>query len=139
MTATPLGLVAQRYDPTDARFNYLNWENTESIQYQAAFSSAGPGIDSNRPDYIQWAKRCAITTREKSPSGGVYVGSEMNWRIPSMMLQPGFVPKPGDVILARRFQQNRTPLIEEDGDRVRWTVLTTKAPGLRNRVGAGLP
>lgn len=84
------------------------WDGTQAVTLESVRAGRGP-----RLDHVGTAKRRNIRGAEKSPSQGTYVGYEVNWHLPTVLLSPGLTPKPGDAIL------------EEDGRR--WTVLTVAA------------
>lgn len=92
--------------------DYLAWDRTESVTLEVGRRVGQPATTA-----VPVAKRRAITSREKSPSGGAYVGYEVRWHLPTRVLPPGQRIKPGDAIL--------------DQHEVRWTVLTADL----NRLG----
>ncbi len=94
---------------TDMTIEHRSWDGTEPATLEAA-AHGGPSQVT-----VPIAKRRAVRTAEKSPSGGVYLGSEVRWLIPMRELPEGVTPAPADVVI--------------DGEGVRWTVLTRE----RNR------
>jgi len=88
----------------DLSTDYQAWDNVEAVVWS---SSRTAGV---LPATVPIAKRRAVRGREKSPSGGVYAGYELDWHLPAAVLSPGATPKPGDGIT--------------DSDGTLWTVLT---------------
>jgi hypothetical protein len=72
-------------------------------------------------DVVQWAKRRAMTTRERQASGGAYVSEDVVWLLPTAQVPQGFDAKPGDVVVAL-----------QDAGKNRWTVLERGLNRLRN-------
>jgi len=115
-------------------FVWHAWDGLETVRYESARRSVAPAdtdpqerknpyqtltpFDPARvknPNTIDTgfqAKRRSIHSAEKSPSGGAYMGYEVNWWVPLSQFAPGsFSPKAADVIV--------------DADGNRWTVLRT--------------
>ena len=93
--------------------DYRCWDATTAVTLEApARQGEAPGRY-----YLAVAKQRAVRGRERSPSGGVYLGHETRWHLPYVLLPEGVLPVPGWVVE------------EEDG--TRWTVLTRD----RNRRG----
>jgi hypothetical protein len=88
----------------DLSAEHVAWDNTEAVALESADRPSADVVS------IGLAKRRSVRGREKSPSGGAYVGYELTWHIPARFVPPGIRPKPGDAIV--------------DGDGRRWTVLT---------------
>lgn len=88
----------------DLSSDYLCWDQVEAISLEIPTRAAPRTLD------VSVAKRRAIRSREKSPSGGVYQGFETRWLIPARMLPTGEKIEPAQVIL--------------DQEGTRWTVLT---------------
>lgn len=128
----------------DWRTDYLTWDNTEQVVVESARAPStstpdgaiasptwpGPPTQTaagtavacpcgpNDRGFVPVTKRRPVRGAQKSPSGGVYVGYEAFWLIPSALLPASWAFKPKDVI--------------RDGKGTRWTVLTTEL----NRHGA---
>ncbi len=98
--------------PLGIAHDFTAWDGTEPVTLESTRAGRGPRLDT-----VAVAKKRNVRGREKSPSQGTYVGYEVNWHLPTVMLSAGLVPKPGDALL-------------EEGGR-RWTVLTVDA----NRLG----
>lgn len=100
----------------DLSADHVAWDNTEPVTLlkldrdgREVFSCALPA-----------AKGQEITRREKSPSGGAYLGFERTWHLPARdIAEPNVGVSPGDVI--------------EDEGATRWTVLTVRWSRLKNR------
>ncbi len=117
--------------------DYTQWDQTEGVEVtltqRSALPPAGDPLLAHGPPptspaqiggpppagqsfAVSVAKRTAVRTREKSPSGGVYTSGELNWRIPAALVPPGVRIEPGDVV---------TPADANRPDRgTRYTVLT---------------
>lgn len=98
--------------PAGYDVEHLAWDHTESVTLEVV-SRAGV----SQSVHVGIAKRRAIRSAQKSPSGGVYLGHEVNWHLPKRELPDGVVPKPADVVV--------------DGEDERWTILTRN----KNRLG----
>lgn len=85
--------------------DYHAWDNVQEVRFEHARRAGAAS-----PAVLPVAKGRAVTKREKSPSGGVYLGFERNWLVPRAVLPANLEPAPGDVVV--------------DGDGTRWTVLT---------------
>ena len=84
--------------------DYKIWDNTSQVIVQVARRA---GVN---PFHVPIAKKRAVASRQKSPSGGVYSGFEVRWHIPSVFVPSGVVLKMADIVL------------ETDG--TEWTALT---------------
>jgi hypothetical protein len=120
----------------DFASDYLTWDKPESVRLDYSRRLLGPlpndpqlrkgaqtppfdsaaVADASHATEVGIAKRRAIRTAERSPSGGAYTGAEVRWLIPGALVPSD--PKPGDVVV--------------DGKGVRWTALTVET----NRHGA---
>ena len=87
----------------DLSADHLAWDNTEPATVETAARAGVPAAV-----YVPVAKGQRIRSRERSPSGGAYLGHERSWRLPVRHME-GVELRPGDVI--------------EDADGGRWTVL----------------
>lgn len=96
--------------------DWRQWDQTERVKVELSRRPATQAAKAGDVLGVAVAKRTAVRGREKSPSGGVYVGYESNWRIPAQFVPRGLLLKPADVVVV------------DDPDRPdvgrRWTVLT---------------
>lgn len=92
---------------------YLSWDRTEAVQVEQATAGG------RRRYAVEIAKGREIRSREKSPSGGVYLGAERRWHIPRVLLPEGFAIRPKDVIV--------------DANGARDTVQTASLMNLKSR------
>lgn len=101
----------------DLSADHLCWDQTEPVTLERVKRAGGPSRE-----YVGVAKRSAIRSAEKSPSGGAYAGYEVSWRVPARLLQGGAL-KPGDVV--------------ERGDGTRDTILKADLIVLGSRWALG--
>ncbi len=93
--------------PGNAEVDYTVWDNVEAVTLEI------PGRVGTALDAAPVAKRRALHTAERSPTGGVYLAADTRWILPAALLTGGSVPAPGWVVI--------------DGDGVRWTALKVQA------------
>ncbi len=100
----------------DTRMDYLAWDNVEPITIEQTLRGG------MRTLAVETAKGRNIRSREKSPSGGVYVGYERNWHVPAVLLPPETILKPADIIVDS--QGKRETVLTADYDRLkqRWQL-----------------
>ena len=91
-------------------YDWQAWDQTEAVVYERPRRNPPPANPTLLPPFlVTTAKRRAITIRERLASGGAYVGSDVNWHLPSVLLPSGWEVQPADVLT--------------DPDKERWTVL----------------
>lgn len=95
----------------DLSADHTAWDQTEQVNWEQTTRKTPRSIP------LTVAKRSSVRSRQQSPSGGVYVGAEINWRVPARLVPAGEMPKPADVIV--------------DSEDTRWTVLTVERKRLQ--------
>lgn len=90
----------------DMSADHLCWDNTEAVTVEV------PARKSPRAFAVAVAKGRAVRGRERSPSGGVYLGFEKRWLLPARLVPAGESIAPACVVV--------------DEEQTRWTVLTAE-------------
>jgi len=76
--------------PMNFSGDFALWDFTESGTFTPGHRPGSPAV----PYAIATALRAQVNDREKSPSGGVYQGFEVNWFLPGPLLAAAGAPNP---------------------------------------------
>jgi hypothetical protein len=134
----------------DGRFDYLTRDNVETVTVEIARRLPRPGSDPNRAKVesanlsfaVPWAWHQAIRKAEKSPSGGQYLGAEVQWLLPVVRVPPKQQLHPGDVIIDKtgtRYTIQTANLIRNRADWDCATLDLVLAHNLRTQIWIETP
>jgi hypothetical protein len=100
----------------DMTLEYRCWDNTESITIEQVTRGG------MRKIAVDVAKGRNIRGREKSPSGGVYVGYERNWHIPRVLLPEGAELKAADIVVDEGGKRDTVLTANYNRHKQRWEL-----------------